>query len=94
MLHDPRVVGADVAVGQNATTRNWTQFLVHAILDPHPCGSEFFEGSVTKPRRTFVTDLVTDLCNKTSWLVTHPALHTPRHTPSLHTSDEQTRPVT
>ena len=56
--------------------------------------AQFFEGSVTKPRRTFVTDLVTELCNKTSWLVTHPALHTPRHTPSLHTSDEQTRPVT
>ena len=34
-----------------------------------------FEGSVIEPRRTFVTDLVTDLCNKTRW---------------LHTSDEQT----
>ena len=32
----------------------------------------FFEGSVTEPRRTFVTDL----CNKTRWLVTHPSLHT------------------
>ena len=62
----------------------------------------FFEGSVTEPRRTFVADLVTDLCNKTSWLVTHPSLHTlvthPRYTPSLytpslHTSDEQTGPV-
>ena len=58
----------------------------------------FLEGSVTGPRRTFVTDLVPDLCNKTSWLVTHPSLHTlvthPRHTPSLHTSDKQTGPVT
>ena len=45
----------------------------------------FFEGSVAEPRRTFVTDLVTNLCNKTRWLVTRP-----RCTPS----DEQTRPVT
>ena len=61
---------------------------------------KFFEGSVTEPQRTFVTDLATDLCNKTSWLVTHPSLHTPRYTPlvthprytpSLHTSDEQAR---
>ena len=36
----------------------------------------FFEGSVTEPRRTFVADLVADLCNKTRWLVTHPSLHT------------------
>ena len=47
----------------------------------------FFEGSVTEPRRTFVTDLVTDLCNKTSWLVTHLSLHTlvthPRYTPQM-----------
>ena len=61
-------------------------------------GSEFFEGSVTEPRRTFVTDLITDLCNKTSWLVTHPSLHTlvthPRYAPSSHTSAEQTGPVT
>ena len=40
-------------------------------------GCDFFEGSVTEPRRTFVTDLVTDLRNKTRWLVTHPSLHTP-----------------
>ena len=35
----------------------------------------FLEGSVTEPRRTFVTDLVTDFCNRTRWLVTHPSLH-------------------
>ena len=38
-------------------------------------GRDFFEGSVAEPRRTFVTDLVTDL-NKTRWLVTHPSLRT------------------
>ena len=43
-----------------------------------------FEGSVTEPPRTFVTDLVADLCIKTRWLVTQP---------SLHTLDEQTGPV-
>ena len=62
--------------------------------DPYPYGSDFFEGSVTEPRRTFVTHLVTDLCNKTSWLVTHPLVTHPRYTPSLHTSAEQTGPVT
>ena len=51
----------------------------------------FFEGSVTEPRRTFVTDLVTDLRNKTRWLVTHLRyiplgwLHAPRYIPqSMH----------
>ena len=40
-----------------------------------------FKGSVTEPRRTFVTDLVTELRNKTRWLVTHPSLHPSLHTP-------------
>ena len=56
------------------------------------CGSDFFEGSVAEPRRTFVTDLVADLCNKTRWLVTHhryawlvacPSLHTPMRAQTL-----------
>ena len=50
---------------------------------------EAFEGPVTEPQQTFVTDLVTDPLARCTPLVTHP-----RYTPSLHTSDEQAGPVT
>ena len=43
-----------------------------------------FEGSVTEPRRTFVTDLVTDLCNKTRLARYTPLVTHPRYTPSSH----------